>query len=186
VAAFDILEEARAARFRRRRLGKSKLEFSLFGCRNAALFQRVDRLFKGLDIGKRAIDGGKPDVGDVVEAAEGIHRKFSQNVRWNLWPAVPIHPGLDVADDSFELSDGDIAFRTGVSEAAEDLFARELLAAAVPLEDLDCRELNSLDGAESLATSDALAPTADAIIVGPAIGHLGVAEVAKRAAHRLT
>jgi hypothetical protein len=122
----------------------------------------------------------------VVKPAEGVHRKFSQNVRWDFRTAVGVHFRFDVGDDAVELSDGDITFGAGGAEAAEHFLARELLAASVALEDLDAGELYGLDGAEAFATGDALAAPADTVIVRAAIGDLGIAEMAVWAAHRLT
>ena len=89
----------------------------------------------------------------------------------------------DMGDERFELSDGDIPLGACVTQALQELFARELFATAIALEDLDVGELDRFDRAKALATGDALPPAPDPVVVGAGIGDLGIAEMAICAAH---
>ena len=140
---------------------------------------------EGLDVLKLAIDGGKTDVGHVVDVHQLLHHVLADLVGGHLALQAVLDLGLDIVHRLLQAIQGDRTLLAGAQQAAEHLVPIEGLAGLILLHHHDGEILHHLIGGKALAATNTLAATADtAILVGrTGIDHAAVGLSAKGAFH---
>src|SRR4051794_23136673 len=159
---------------------------TLEGRRVALGEQRVDLALQGFEIVEALVDAREPDVGDVVELAQLRHRQGADVRRRDLRGALGTQLGLDLVGRALGGIVRNRSARQRLAEAGGELFAVELLASAVTLDDDQPGRLDPLVGREAGRARHALAATADCrgIVEVAGVDDPGLAGSAMGTAHR--
>src|SRR5207302_3862886 len=149
------------------------------GDRSASLFaaqQLVDLVFDLLQVHEGTVDGGKPDVGDFIEAAQLVHHQLAHLARRNLHLSAGSELSLDLVHHALDGAGRDFTFGRGFHQAAEQFLAVEVLAPAILLHDIQRHRLDAFVGGEPLRALQALATPADRLpgVGVPGVDHLEV------------
>ena len=106
--------------------------------------QRVHLALEVLEVLEALVDGREPDVGDVVERAELVHRQRADPGAGHLGRARRAELRLDLVRGALGRIVGDGAPGQRLGQAGRQLVPVELLAGAVALDDDEARGLDAL------------------------------------------
>src|SRR6185503_19561624 len=123
--------------------------------------ERVDLALQRLEVVEALVDAGEPDVGDLVELAELLHRERADARRRDLGRALRAELSLDLVGGLLGGVVGDRPAGQRLAESRRELLAIELLAGAVALDDHEPGGFDALVGREPGRAGRALAPAAD-------------------------
>src|SRR5690554_4713568 len=138
--------------------------------------QAVDLGAELVEILEAAIDGGEADIGDLVEALQGLHHLLADDPGVNL-PLAPAAPGLaNALHRGLNGLGADRALLQGAKHAGAQLLLVEGLPGAVTLDDSRHHQPRGLVGGVALAAGNALAAPPHLVALGdqPRVGDLGV------------
>ena len=147
--------------------------------------QAVDLGAELVEILEAAIDGGEADIGDLVEALQGLHHLLADDPGVDL----PLAPGAQGLANALHRGlnglGADRALLQGAKHAGAQLLLVEGLPGAVTLDDSRHHQLRGLVGGEALAAGHALAAPPHLVALGdqPRVGDLGVMGSAEGAVH---
>lgn len=143
----------------------------------------VEFIEETFQVAELAIDGGKADVGDLVQGFEVVHDHLAEAHGSHL-----TREGVDqlVLNLGAERIDVDGAFLAGFHEPVLQFVPVKRLTRAVLFDDEDRHRLNHFVGGKPLSARGAFAPPLDAGVVfhRSAVEHAAVTVAAGRALHR--
>src|SRR6478735_12200990 len=148
--------------------------------------ERVDLALQRLEVLEALVDAGEADVGDLVDAAELLHRQRADAGRRDLGDAGGTQLGFDGVGGGFGGPVRDGPAGQGFAETGNEPVAIELLAHAIALDDDEPGGFDPLIGREPHRAGGALAPASDGggIVEIPRVDDAGLPLAALGAAHR--
>src|SRR3990170_4450083 len=125
------------------------------GVKQLAFKQAIDFVADGCQVVHPQIHDGVANVSDVVEFLQPGHDHIPHHPAGDLVFAHRLQGGLDLADQPLDIGGGDGALGAGNADAANQLFAVELLPRPILLDDQRRGKDGSLVGAEALLAREA-------------------------------
>jgi len=135
------------------------------------------------DVLKFAVDAGEADIGNMVGLFQPGHDQVADSVAMYLRPAHLVKLDFNIVNETVGGAGGEGSFFTGLTDARQELFAVELLAAAVLFNDEKARPLQTLVGGEAQIALQTLAPAADAVVNVTGVDNLRIVIAAERTIH---
>lgn len=127
----------------------------------ALLSQRFQFVHELVDVLELPIDGGKSDIGDLVQLVQLLHDFFPHDPTFNLRFAHLLNPFFYPIGDGFDSPGADRPLFARFLHSGEDLGAVERLASAVFFHDDGQNFLDAFVGGVAAFTAKTLAPAAD-------------------------
>ena len=148
--------------------------------------QGVDLALERLEVLEALVDAGEPDVGDLVDAAELLHRERADPRRRHLGDAGGAQLGLDRVGGGLGRAVRHGPAGQRLAQPGDEPVAIELLARPVALDDDQPGGLDPLVGREPHRARGAFAPAPDGrrIIEVARVDDAGLPLAALGAAHR--
>src|SRR3954447_16249091 len=148
--------------------------------------QRVDLALEVLEVVEALVDAREPDVCDVVELAQLLHREGADQRRRDLGRALRPKLRLDLVGRPLGGIVGDRSAGQRLAQARGELLAVELLPSAIALDDDEPGGLDPFVGREPRRTGRALPAAADrrGIVEVARVDDPGLAGSAMGTAHR--
>src|SRR5438132_4258967 len=113
-----------------------------------------------------AVNRCEPNIGDLIQSLEIIHRRLAQDGCWHLAPVAGVDLRLDTADNGIDLILADGALVAGPLQPAAQLLALKVLARLVLFHYLEGRLLDGLHGKNAPLAGRADPPSAHRKTVG--------------------
>ena len=131
------------------------------------------------------VDGSETDVGHLVERLQAVDDEVAQLRGGDLPILLAVEQGFGLVDDLFQRRQADRPLFAGLEQAAEELLAVELLAAAVRLDDPVGDVLDLFVGSEPAAAAQALPPAPDRLPAAdiPRVDHAVIVGAAEWTSH---
>src|SRR5438105_10235953 len=129
--------------------------------RGRMLHHVLERCAHVLRVLERAVDGRKPDVRNLVELAQPLHRHLTDEPARHLQLVLVTQLVLDVVDHHLQARRRDVALLGADEQAAKQLLPVELLAPAILLDNVEHGCIDTLIRGEPLGAAQALAAAAN-------------------------
>src|SRR5438132_6090727 len=149
-----------------------------------AAYEGRELVIQRVDVLDARVDDLEAEVTQWIALREALEDHLADPLRRDLGESALAHRRLEVFDEPVDLV-GVQGLRARLLDRARELAAVELLAGAVPLQDLDARGLASLEGREPFLAPVADPPPANgrAVLRLARVDDAGIGVRARRAAH---